>query len=144
MRDEMRSWMIWYKKQIGFDGYRLDAVKHFPSYATEDFLYNVQFSAGWASGNDSMFAVGEYVGGGGELDYWCDSVKNRAGTFDFGLRGFQDNGLRGIITGNGMFDMASIPGTQQSNRLRTVTFVNNHDTFRYCLHCQYVMVLLFV
>jgi len=111
---------------MGLDGFRLDAVKHFLSSATEDFLYNCQQSAGWASGGDAMFAVGEYVGGGSELDNWCDSVQNRAGTFDFGFRG----SLYGLVTGNGFFDMGSIPGSQQGNRLRTVTFVNNHDTFR--------------
>lgn len=126
MRNEMRRWLVWYKKQMGFDGFRLDAVKHFLPEATEDFLYNCQFVAGWASGGDEMFAVGEYVGGGFELDNWCNNVKNRAGTFDFGLRG----AIYGMITGNGFFDMGSIPGSQQGNRLRTVPFVNNHDTFR--------------
>lgn len=126
MRNQMRSWLIWYKKQMGIDGFRLDAVKHFLPEATEDFLYNLQFNAGWASGGDAMFAVGEWVGSGADLDNWCNSVKNRAGTFDFGLRG----ALYGVITGNGFFDMASIPGSQQGNRLRTVPFVNNHDTFR--------------
>ncbi|EFX77149.1 hypothetical protein DAPPUDRAFT_305927 [Daphnia pulex] len=126
MRNEVRSWLIWYKKQMGIDGWRFDAVKHFLPSAMEDFLYNLQFSAGWASGGDEMFAVGEYVGGGAELDNWCASVQNRAGTFDFGLRG----SIYGIITGNGNFDMGSIPGAQQGNRLRTVPFVNNHDTFR--------------
>ena len=126
MRNNMRAWMVWYKKQMGFDGFRLDAVKHFLASATEDFLYNCQHNADWASGGDGMFAVGEYVGGGSELDNWCNSVQNRAGTFDFSLRG----SLYGIITSNGNFNMGSIPGAQQGNRLRTVPFVNNHDTFR--------------
>ena len=126
MRNKMRQWIIWYKKQMGIDGWRFDAVKHFLPAAMEDFLWNLQFNAGWASGGDEMFTVGEYVGGGSELDNWCASVQNRAGTFDFGLRG----SLYGVITGNGFFDMGSIPGSQQSNRLRTVPFVNSHDTFR--------------
>lgn len=53
-------------------------------------------------------------------------MQNRAGTFDFGLRG----ALYGIITSGGSFDLATVPGSQQGNRARTVTFVNNHDTFR--------------
>ena len=73
-----------------------------------------------------MFAVGECYGEGPDLDYWCDAVKNRAGTFDFGLR----NALYGLIKGDGFYDMAAIPGSQQSNRQRTVPFVNSHDTFR--------------
>ncbi len=135
MRQNAREWLIWYKKQEGFDGVRLDAVKNFPHWASEDFLYNLQQNAAFASGGDTMFAVGEFVGGASELDGWCNNVQNRAGTFDFSLRG----AIKGLTSGNGFFDMGSIPAAQQQNRVynyggnyvhRTVPFVNNHDTFR--------------
>jgi alpha-amylase len=126
MRNGMRNWLIWYKKQMGWDGVRIDAVKHFPSYATEDFLWNLQNNAVWASGGNDMFAVGEYVGNMAELDNWCNSVQNRAGTFDFSLR----FALQDIITQNGNYNLGNIPGVQQQNRQRTVPFVNNHDTYR--------------
>lgn len=126
MRKGMRDWIIWYKKQQGWDGVRLDAIKHFPSYIAEDYLWNLQFNAGFASGGNDMFAVGEWVGGKTELDNWANSVQNRSGTFDFALR----NALVSIINGSGNFDMGSVPNYQQDNRQRTVPFVNNHDTFR--------------
>ena len=126
MRNEMRNWVIWNKKQIGWDGVRLDAVKHFSTAVTEDFLWNMQFGSLWANGGNEMFAVGEWVGGGNELDAWANNVQNRAGTFDFALR----NALTGIVNGNGNFDMGTVPSFQQQNRQRTVPFVNNHDTFR--------------
>ncbi len=135
MRQNAREWLIWYKKQTAFDGVRLDAAKNFPDWASEDFLYNLQHNAAFASGGDAMFAVGEYVGGSSQLDGWCNAVQNRAGTFDFGLRG----AIRGMTGGNGNFDLGSIPAAQQQNRVqnyngtyvhRTVPFVNNHDTFR--------------
>lgn len=135
MRNQAREWLIWYKKQMGFDGVRLDAAKNFPDWASEDFLYNLQHNAAFASTGDAMFAVGEIVGGAGELDGWCNAVQNRAGTFDFSLR----NAFKGIVSGNGNFDMGSLPSQQQQNRVqnyngnyihRTVPFVNNHDTFR--------------
>ncbi len=126
MRTETRNWLIWYKKQMGWDGVRLDAVKHFPSYSAEDFLWNLQYGSLWASGGTDMFAVGEWVGGSSELDSWCAAVQNRAGTFDFGLRG----GIYGVVSGSGFFDLGTIPNYQQQNRYRTVPFVNNHDTFR--------------
>lgn len=126
MRKGMRDWIIWYKKQQGWDGVRLDAIKHFPSYIAEDYLWNLQFNAGFASGGNDLFAVGEWVGGKAELDNWANSVQNRSGTFDFALR----NALVGIINGIGNFDMGSVPSYQQDNRQRTVPFVNNHDTFR--------------
>lgn len=126
MRSGMRNWLIWYKKQMGWDGVRIDAVKHFPAYATEDFLWNLQNNAVWASGSNDMFAVGEYVGNMAELDNWCGAVQNRAGTFDFSLR----FALQDIITQGGNYNLGSLPSAQQQNRLRTVPFVNNHDTYR--------------
>jgi alpha-amylase len=135
MRDNMRNWLVWYKKQVGFDGLRIDAVKHFPHWAMEDFLWNLQNNAGWANGSERMFAVGEWVGGKNDLDAWANNVQNRAGTFDFGLR----QGLLNMVNGGGFFDIGSLPSLQQNNRVflqggqwvhRTVPFVNNHDTFR--------------
>ncbi len=135
MRNGTRNWLIWYKKQVGFDGVRIDAVKHFPDWAMEDFLYNLQQNAGWASGGGRMFAVGEYVGGKSQLDGWANNVQNRAGTFDFSLR----DGLYSMVSAGGSFNIGTLPGYQQNNRVflidgqyvhRTVPFVNNHDTFR--------------
>ena len=126
MRNGIRNWMIWYKKQVGFDGVRMDAVKHFPAYVSEDVLWNLQFGSLWASGGNDMYAVGEWVGGANELDNWANAVQNRAGTFDFSLR----NALTGIISGNGNYNLGNVPAAQQSNRERTVPFVNNHDTYR--------------
>ncbi len=140
MRDGGRDWMMWFKKQTGVDGYRFDAVKHFPHFVAEDYLYNTQVNVGWANGGDEMFAVGEWVGGKAELDQYTSDVNWRAGTFDFGLRAFDGSGgLEGMVTGLGGFDLGALPGAQQNNRFidisgirihRTVPFVNNHDTFR--------------
>lgn len=110
---------------MGWDGVRLDAVKHFPASVAEDVLWNLQNNAGWASGGTDLFSVGEWVGGINEMDSWCNQVQNRSGTFDFSLRG----NLRNIVAGNGNYDLATLPGSQQLNRQRTVPFVNNHDTF---------------
>ena len=131
MRNRAREWMIWFKKQTAVDGYRLDAIKHFPTAVSEDILWNLQNNAGFASGTDQMFAVGEWVGGKAELDAWVTAVQGRAGTFDFGLRGFSGtSGLYGMVYGLGNYDLSNLPGTQQDSRYRTVPFINNHDTFR--------------
>jgi alpha-amylase len=132
MRNGMRNWMIWYKKQMGWDGMRLDAVKHFPASVSEDILWNLQNNAGWASGGNDLFCVGEWVGGIADLDNWCNAVQNRAGTFDFSLRG----NLSNVVMGNGNYNLSVIPAAQQTNRQRTVPFVNNHDTFRPQLNSQ--------
>ncbi|MFY8000843.1 MAG: T9SS type A sorting domain-containing protein [Candidatus Kapaibacteriota bacterium] len=126
MYDGVRNWGVWLKKQAGFDGVRLDAVKHFPTWLTDAFLNDLQNNAGWASGTSNMFAVGEFVGGASQLDTWCANVSNRSGTFDFSLRG----AIYGMVSGGGGYYMADIKNAQQVNRSRTVPFVNNHDTFR--------------
>lgn len=131
MRNQGREWMVWLKKQTGIDGFRLDAIKHFQVDVQEDFIYNVQSEAGFANGTEQMFTVGEWVGSKPELDSYVRNMQFRAGTFDFGLRGFSDTpGLTTMVYGQGNYDMSNLPGTQQDERYRTVPFVNNHDTFR--------------
>ena len=120
MLDQARSWLVWLTKQIGADGFRFDAVKHFPAYVVEDLLFNAMGRA------NTYFAVGEYVGDGQQLDAWADETQNRAGTFDFELR----KGLAAIVEAGGFFDMGSLPNFQQHNRLKTVPFINNNDTWR--------------
>ncbi|RYY67396.1 MAG: DUF1939 domain-containing protein [Chitinophagaceae bacterium] len=133
MRSGARNWFVWMKKQTGVDGFRLDAVKHFESWATQDFLYNAKYNAGWANGGANMFAVGEYVGSAAEQDAWISSVKTSnggtedlTGTFDFSLR----QAVKNMVSAGGSYDLGSLPSAQQANRYRTVPFVNNHDTFR--------------
>ncbi|GCC53669.1 T9SS C-terminal target domain-containing protein [Chryseotalea sanaruensis] len=135
MRNGMRDWLRWYYKQVGFDGVRLDAAKHYPAYVTEDLLWNLQNNVNWASPHppswntqgDDLFAVSEYVQEPGyDMDAFCDASQNRTGTFDFNLR----DGLYEMSQAGGFFDMSTLPSRQQNNRNRTVPFVNNHDTFR--------------
>lgn len=144
MRDNARSWMQWLMKQTGADGFRWDAVKHFGPEIVQDLSYNVKYLNGWANQGEAMLNIGEWVGGGAQLDNWINSVTTSnggsdelAGTFDFGLRG----ALYGMATGNGFYNMASIPGAQQNRRVtyyagsntyvhRTAPFINLHDTFR--------------
>jgi alpha-amylase len=116
MRDQARAWWVWLKKQIGADGFRFDAVKHNPAYVVEDLLYHAM------GDRIDYFAVGEFVGGRGQLDHWADETRNRAGTFDFAYR----DALANIVEGGGLFDMGNLPNYQQANRLKTVPFVNNH------------------
>jgi alpha-amylase len=121
MRDHAREWFVWLAKQTGADGFRFDAVKHFPPYVVEDLLYN-------AMGNRlDYFAVGEYVEYRKDiLDGWADSTMNRSGTFDFALH----EALSSLVEAGGFFDMGQLPNHQQNNRQKTSPFVNNHDTWR--------------
>lgn len=143
-RDQARNWLMWYTRQTGVDGFRWDAVKHFPYFVVQDLSYNVKYLNGVASLGEGMINFGEYVGGKQDLDSWVNSVTSSnggtdelAGTFDFGLRG----SLKSIISSQGNYDMSQLPSAQQNERVtyyqasntyvhRTVPFVNNHDTFR--------------
>ncbi|UCF91257.1 MAG: DUF1939 domain-containing protein [Desulfobacterales bacterium] len=121
MHDKARQWLVWLQKQTGADGFRFDAVKHFPAYVVEDLLSH-------ALGDPiTYFAVGEYVDNQQQLlDAWAGQTRNRAGTFDFALRAT----LAAMLEAGGFFDMGRLPADQQKNRLKTVPFVNNHDTWR--------------
>lgn len=120
MRDRAREWFVWLRKQTGADGFRFDAVKHFPAYVVEDLLWNAM------GPGLEYFAVGEYVDGEAALDAWVTQTQSRCGTFDFALRG----ALANIVEAGGFFDLGSLPNAQQENRLKTVPFVNCHDTWR--------------
>ncbi len=148
MRNGGRDWLMWLKKQTAVDGFRWDAVKHFPTYVQEDYSSNLKnMLPTWAKGGQDMFNVGEWVGSKAEIDAYVNTIAQPTGdkmmgTFDFNLRGFDPSGgLYGMVYGMGNFNMASLPGAQQNERVtyysgtntfvhRTVPFVNNHDTFR--------------
>jgi alpha-amylase len=148
MRDGARNWLMWLKKQTAVDGFRWDAVKHFPTSVQEDLSYNVKYVLPtWCKGGEAMFNVGEWVGSKNDLDNYVNAIaaptsEKMMGAFDFGLRAFDNSGgLYGMVYGMGNFNMASLPGAQQDQRVhyyaasntyvhRTVPFVNNHDTFR--------------
>jgi alpha-amylase len=129
MRDQARQWFLWFHKQTDADGYRFDAVKHFPAEVVEDLLYNAMDAGKPEREQRHYFAVGEFAGGLndlGRLDDWASQTKDRCGAFDFAFR----EALLNLVKGRGFFDLGSLPNFQQRNRFKTVPFVNNHDTWR--------------
>jgi len=144
-RDNARNWIMWYKKQTGVDGWRWDAVKHFPIYVQEDLIYNTKYILpSFAQGGEAMLNIGEWIGTKTELDNYVLNVRSgteeHTGTFDFALRGYSGSGsLYNMVLNMGGYNMQSLPGEQQDKRFynyasqrvhRTCPFVNNHDTFR--------------
>lgn len=155
-----RDWLMWYKKQTGGDGWRWDAVKHFGFNLQRDASFATKYSLGSGlNGGTTMLNIGEWVGTRGDVDYYAGQMVNTgtagpgapaneqlAGGFDFGLRAYGSTGNNGaiypMVLGNGNFDMATIPGLQQTEQYRfqdypggvrihkTIPFVNSHDTYR--------------
>ena len=144
MRDQTREWMNWFKKQTAVDGYRWDAVKHYPEWAQQDFLYNVKYSLPeFAQGGQAMFSVGEFIGSKGEIDGYCQKVQYANGSTEFAMGGYDvplRGAIKGIIDGGGYNNIGSIPGEQLGMRYndygdgqrvhRSLNYVNSHDTFR--------------
>ncbi|HEX8524443.1 MAG TPA: alpha-amylase family glycosyl hydrolase [Tepidisphaeraceae bacterium] len=126
MRRGARDWLVWLKQQTDCDGFRFDAVKHYPPEVVEDALYNAMDAGKPEADQRQYFAVGEFIGSISQIDDWANQTNNRCGTFDFPFR----DALFNVIANRGLFDMGSLPNFQQHNRLKTVPFINNHDTWR--------------
>jgi alpha-amylase len=124
MRDQAARWMRWLTRQTDVDGYRFDAVKHFPPGVVRDVLNAAQ------PGDQPFFAAGEFVVGQDEqfrIDGWANETENKSGTLDFALREV----LLNLSSSRGFdFDLGSLPARQQLNRRKTAPFLNNHDTWR--------------
>lgn len=145
MRDQARDWIMWFKKQTAVDGFRWDAVKHYPEWAQQDFLYNVKYSLpDFAKGGEGMFSVGEFIGSKDEIDNYCMRVQYANGGSEFAMGGY-DVPLRGaiknvVIDGGGYGNMGSVVGEQINMRYndygngfkvhRSLNYINSHDTFR--------------
>lgn len=145
MRDQARDWIMWFKKQTAVDGFRWDAVKHYPEWAQQDFLYNVKYSLpDFAKGGEGMFSVGEFIGSKDEIDNYCMRVQYANGGSEFMMGGY-DVPLRGaikngVIDGGGYGNMGSVVGEQINMRYndygngfkvhRSLNYINSHDTFR--------------
>lgn len=147
--DNAVQWLKWYKKQTGVDGFRWDAVKHYPYELQSALLWETMYNNDWNSGNNEQFNVGEYVG---DIEWYSNHMRDlsqssdlRIGALDFQLRAFSNGGLYGLVTGGGNHDIGSLPASQisQTNRYqdysnpfggkrvhRSTNFVNSHDTFR--------------
>lgn len=146
MLNSGRDWMMWLKKQTDFDGWRWDAVKHFPLSVQEDYTYQTKYTVPpFAQGGESMFSVGEWIGNKNEIDAYVNNLRGSAGeiatgSFDLSLRGYGPNGgIYSMVMGQGGYFIQNLVDDQQFYRFwdypgqrvhRTSPFVNSHDTFR--------------
>lgn len=123
VREELFRWGIWLHETLGFDGVRLDAVKHISPHFMKEWLLRLREHTG-----KDIFAVGEYWAPGllHLLQRYLDTTDGEMSLFDSSLH---HNFHRASTLGNG-FDMRKIfDGTlvQVSPHL-AVTVTDNHDT----------------
>ena len=125
VRDEMKEWGTWIINDIGFDGFRLDAVKHIDSDFIDEWLTYVQKNT-----SKDIFVVGEaWIENTMGLTFYLYGIDNSDYTvFDFPLRKTFEN-LR-----SGTMNMAALSRAGMVNKAgfkdRSVTFIDNHDTGR--------------
>ncbi|RYF89888.1 MAG: alpha-amylase [Chitinophagaceae bacterium] len=123
VREELKRWGKWYKEKVGFDGVRLDAVKHIsPKFYNEwlDFMR--------AEFGEDFFAVGEYWAPGALelMERYIAATNGRMSLFDAALHHqFHVASEQGKD-----FDLSTILNDTlvQSNPMLAVTVVDNHDT----------------
>lgn len=120
--NELKNWGKWYLDIAGFDGFRLDAIKHIRSEFFPDWLEKLRNESG-----KELFTVGEYWSCNIDtLQEYMKKTNNTMSLFDVPLH---YNFYRASIS-NGEFNMRSIfEGTLvERNPEKAITFVDNHDT----------------
>jgi alpha-amylase len=131
--EEFIKWGTWFQQTLDLDGFRLDAVKHMKF----DFFKTWMNEVRKRTGRSDLYAVGEYMAGDvGKLHYFNDVSGNVMNLFDFPLYynfetidkdPFGNTDLGSILWGNGN----NLKRTYtKDNKFNSVTFVDNHDTYR--------------
>lgn len=123
LREELIRWGLWYYHTVGFDGMRLDAVKHIPARFYREWLAALREETG-----RDLFAVGEYWAPGNleALLRYLDATEGSMSLFDSALQQcFHEAGKLG-----GEFDLRTILDESLMTAVpdKAVTLVDNHDT----------------
>eukprot|EP01134_Creolimax_fragrantissima_P006138 CFRG6138T1 len=122
VRNETITWGKWMLDMTNVDGFRMDAVKHYASWYSPEWLTQMRMHSG-----KDMFAVGEYWSG--DRDILSQFINDTDGTmslFDVPLQG----GFANASMAGRDYNMSSIFDTSlvQIHPTFAVTFVSNHDT----------------
>jgi len=123
VREELNQWAKWYHDTVGFDGVRLDAVKHISPKFYNEWLVKLREASG-----KEIFAIGEYWAPGllPLLLRYIEATEGQMTLFDSCL---QHNFHIASKEGNN-YDMRAIFDDTLLKALpeKAVTVVDNHDT----------------
>ncbi len=122
------DWSKWLWNDVGYRGYRLDAVKHFDPLLVDQILSELA-SNGITPG---MFVGEIFDTNAGTLTAWVNSVTPPAGVnvraFDFALRqSLKDASDQFGYDVRNVFNSGMVDGGTGATGFNAVTFVNNHD-----------------
>lgn len=132
-KEGLRDWTQWLDSDVGIEGLRMDAVKHFPSNFISYLMDELQ-----SSGQSPDLVVGEFYDfNAGSLKGWTDAVNGGMSAaaqseisvkvFDFALRGALKSACDQFgYDARNVFNSGIVKGAG-GNKDHTVTFVNNHD-----------------
>jgi alpha-amylase len=127
VREEMKYWGEWFTKEVGLDGFRLDAVKHITAGYIREWLGHIRAKTG-----KPLFTVAEYIAGETrDLHSYLTEVTASGqypqdiSLFDFPLRFL----FRNASWEGEAFDLRALNyNTLMAEQpAKAVTFVENHD-----------------
>ncbi|XP_058105304.1 alpha-amylase 3, chloroplastic [Magnolia sinica] len=133
VRKDLKEWLCWLRKGIGYDGWRLDFVRGFWGGYVKDYL----------DASEPYFAVGEYWDSlsytYGEMEHnqdahrqriidWINATNGTAGAFDVTTKGILHAALERCEYWRLSDQKGKPPGVLGWWPSRAVTFIENHDT----------------
>ncbi|MFO7819443.1 MAG: alpha-amylase domain-containing protein [Halanaerobacter sp.] len=125
VRHELKEWGSWLINDIGFDGFRIDAIKHIDSDFIDQWLTYIQDNS-----DKDVFFVGEaWIKNKMGLSFFISDIDNQNLTvFDFPLRNTFKNMMSGMVNMSSLKSAGLVNDPNYGNR--AVTFIDNHDTGR--------------
>ncbi|KAK4263408.1 hypothetical protein QN277_028819 [Acacia crassicarpa] len=133
VRNDLKEWLCWLRKEIGYDGWRLDFARGFWGGYVKDYM----------EASEPYFAVGEYWDSlsysYGVMDHnqdahrqriidWIRATTGTAGAFDVTTKGILHSALERCEYWRLSDHKGKPPGVIGWWPSRAVTFVENHDT----------------
>jgi len=133
VRKDLKEWLCWLRKEIGYDGWRLDFVRGFWGGYVKDYL----------AATEPYFALGEYWDSlsytYGEMDHnqdahrqriidWINATSGTSGAFDVTTKGILHAALERCEYWRLSDQKGKPPGVVGWWPSRAVTFIENHDT----------------
>ncbi|XP_019446856.1 PREDICTED: alpha-amylase 3, chloroplastic isoform X1 [Lupinus angustifolius] len=133
VRNDLKEWLCWLRKEIGYDGWRLDFVRGFWGGYVKDYL----------DASEPYFSVGEYWDSlsykYGEMEHnqdahrqrivdWINATNGSSGAFDVTTKGILHSALERCEYWRLSDQKGKPPGVLGWWPSRAVTFIENHDT----------------